>query len=268
MSPQARKPTDADPLVRALVASGSVFAVEEASLLREAATGPDDLTERVARRLDGDPLEHIVGWVDFGDLRLRVGPGVFVPRQRSLSLARAAIAAAGGRHAPIVLEAFCGAAPIAASVRDQIPDARVHACDDDPVALIWARANLGPDAGVHESAVLSGVDAELRGRIDVIAAVPPYVPDDALDQLPREARDHEPHHALLGGPDGLDPIRALVREARFWLRPGGTLLIEMNRSQYPLLDTSGYLADSLDDDQTTVVARLRRAEGADAGHAP
>jgi len=220
-------------IVRRLRASGSVFAEDEAAVLIAAACDDPALEGLVRRREGGEPLEHIVGRVDFGGLRLAVGPGVFVPRQRSLRLARAAARAASAASDPVVLEAYAGVAAIAASIAETLPTAELHVADIDPRALRWARANLPSSAGTHRSDGLSGLPAVLRGRLTLIVAVPPYVPDAELELIPGDRRAHEPERALLGGADGLDQVRRLIAEAADLLAPGGRVLLEINRRQGP-----------------------------------
>ena len=69
-----------------------------------------------------------------------------------------------------------------------------------------------------------------QSRFDVIVSNPPYIPDGnphlRQGDLPRE-----PHGALAGGPDGLDAIRAIVREAAEYLQPRGWLLVEHGYDQ-------------------------------------
>lgn len=220
-----------DPLVTALREAGCVFAEEEAGVLRDASRGPDDLEALLRARVAGAPLEHLVAQVEFRGLRLSVGPGVFVPRQRTGLLADLAVAAVRAAGDPVFVEAFAGVAPVAAVVRALLPHAEVHATDVDEAALRHARSNLPRPAGVHRGEGLDGLPSRLRGRVAVIAAVPPYVPDGAAGLLPREARDFEPAAALFGGGDGLDHVRALVDRAGDWLVPGGRLLVEMSRGQ-------------------------------------
>ena len=253
-----------DPLVIALRRAGCVFAEDEAELLRRHASGADELGVLVERRIAGEPLEHLLGWVEFGDLRLRVGPGVFVPRQRSLLLAQEGIRAAGERTDPVVLEAFCGVAPIASAVAAAVGSARVHASDIAADALVHARRNLPDDAQIHHGIGFDAVPASLRGRVDVIAAVPPYVPEHAFDLLAPEARDHEPRRALTGGVDGLDHVDALIVDAQTWLSGTGILLIELNVAQFDAVAVRDGNLRSFDidavpgDDGQTVVARFRR----------
>ena len=74
---------------------------------------------------------------------------------------------------------------------------------------------------------------ELRGRVDLLCVNAPYVPTDAIADLPPEARDHEPAIALDGGGDGLDLHRRVAAGARDWLAPGGSLLLETSGRQAP-----------------------------------
>src|SRR3954465_4354183 len=83
--------SDALDVVARLRAAGCVFAEDEAALLLEAAAG-DDLDVLVARRVEGEPLEQVLGWAEFSGLRFAVEPGVFVPRQRTRVLVREAVA--------------------------------------------------------------------------------------------------------------------------------------------------------------------------------
>lgn len=256
-----------------------MFAEDEAEVILDVAGDRDTAGAMCVRREAGEPLEHIIGRVDFGGLRLAVGPGVFVPRQRSVLLAAAAVdaarAVADRARGPVVLEAYCGVAPIAASVRAAVPDAELHATDHDPDALTYARRNLGPLAGIHRGKGFGGLPDFLRRRITVIAAVPPYVPTPARDLLPREAAEHEPHAALFGGPTGMDHIGELVGGAPHWLADAGVLLMEMNVAQAQTLATvapgqgvpnpAGLNPDIWfwsridgDDGQTAVVALTRR----------
>lgn len=157
---------------------------------------------------------------------------MFVPRQRSLLLARLAIQHARAHARPVLLEAFAGVAPIASAAACTLPALETHASDIDPIALAYARRNLPARAGVHHGHLLSATPDALLGRVVVLAAVPPYVPVGAAELLPREAREHEPAHALYGGHDGLDHVRNLLDRARQWLAPTGRVLLELSARQH------------------------------------
>ncbi len=218
-------------LTERLRAAGCVFAEEEARLLLESAPDGERLEPLVRRREAGEPLEQVLGWAQFARLRLAVEPGVFVPRHRTELLAREALARAADSSAPVVVELCCGAAPIGAAVADELAQAELYATDIDPAAIDLARRNLPSNATVLPGDLYHPLPEALRGRIDVLVANPPYVPSDAIQSLPREARLHEPAAALDGGADGLDFHRRIAVGAPGWLVPGGSLLLETSAGQ-------------------------------------
>jgi release factor glutamine methyltransferase len=223
-------------VTRELAAAGCVSAAAEARWLVEEAADPEKLRAMVARRVAGEPLQYVVGWAPFGWLRLRVGPGVFVPRPETEGLADRAAAhlRAAGRasRTPVAVDLCTGSGAIACFLAAEVPGARVLATELDPAALAWARTN-SDRYGIE---LLAGdldapLPAELAGRVDVLCANVPYVPSGAIPTLPRDVRDHEPRLALDGGPDGLDLLRRVVAGAGRWLAPGGVLLCEIGDDQ-------------------------------------
>lgn len=224
--------------VSVLRAAGCVYAEEEAGLLLDE---PGDPAARIARRAAGEPLEWVLGWAEFADLRLVVRPGVFVPRRRTELLAAEAIARL--RPAGVAVELCCGAAPVAATILEEVPFVEVHAADVDPVAVACARENL-PNGDVHEGDLYAALPDGLRGRVDVLVANTPYVPTGELALMPAEARDHEPAYTLDGGPDGLALLRRISAGAGDWLAGGGHVLVEVSQRQLPVA-TAVFEADGL-----------------------
>lgn len=218
-------------VARRLRESGCVFAEDEAVLLLQAASG-EALDRLVERRCLGEPLEHLLRWVELDGHRLSVGPGVFVPRRRTRLLARLARRAASQVDGPVV-ELCCGVAPVAALVGDLGPGRAVHVADLDPVALEHAARNA-PHASLHQGDLFAALPSSLRGQVGVLAANAPYVPTGRIADMPPEARDHEPHVTLDGGVDGVDVHRRIAGEVRDWLVPGGVVLVETSRDQAEL----------------------------------
>jgi release factor glutamine methyltransferase len=216
-----------------LTAAGCVSARAEADWLLEEAATQAELEAMVARRVAGEPLQYVIGWAPFGRLRLRVGPGVFVPRPETEGLAdRAATRLRRAPEPRVAVDICAGSGAIACYLAAEVPGARVLATELDPGALAWARGN----AERHGVELRAGdLDAplpdELAGRVDVLCANVPYVPSGAIATLPTDVRDHEPRLALDGGPDGLDVLRRLAPRARHWLAPGGGLLCEIGEGQ-------------------------------------
>ncbi|KUL42497.1 putative protein N(5)-glutamine methyltransferase [Actinoplanes awajinensis] len=224
-----------------LRAAGCVFAEDEAAVLVEAAADGTSLDAMVERRCAGEPLEQVVGYADFCGIRVRLRPGVFVPRVRSELLVRTAVAeltgqitqsptaAADEEARPLVVDLCCGSGALGLAVRHRVPGITLHAADLDPAAVAAARDNLG--ANVHQGDLFAALPPELRGRITVLLANVPYVATRHLPFLPAEARDHEPRTALDGGDDGLTVFRAVLAQAGDWLAPGGLLLSEITEAQ-------------------------------------
>ncbi|MBZ2195108.1 putative protein N(5)-glutamine methyltransferase [Ruania sp. N2-46] len=252
---------DQSETVLRLSGAGCVFAEDEARLLHEAAAGATELEELLARRIEGEPLEQILGWAEFGGLRILLEPGVFVPRARTEFLA--ARAAALLRPGDVAVDLCCGAGAIAAVLATRIPGLDLHAGDVQPEAVRCAQRNLAGHARVHSGDLYDALPSELAGRVRVLVANTPYVPTDAIAQMPPEARDHEPHLTLDGGPDGLDVQRRLAAGAARWLAPGGYLLVETSDEQGPtaarIFLEHGLVADVLSDEEvgaTVVRGRL------------
>jgi release factor glutamine methyltransferase len=219
---------DLTAVVDRLRAAGCVFAEEEAGLLIDAAATPERLSAMVGERVSGVPLEYILGWAEFCGLRIGLLPGVFVPRRRTGLLVREASAVCPPEA--VVVDVCCGSGAVGAALRAGSTAIDVHAVDIDPVAVRCARANLA-GAAVYEGDLFGPLPERLRGRVDLIVANAPYVPSDAFDLLPPEARDHEPSSALDGGDDGLTIARRIVAAAPTWLRPDGHLLVETSAAQ-------------------------------------
>ncbi|GAA3819140.1 putative protein N(5)-glutamine methyltransferase [Nocardioides panacisoli] len=221
-------------LAARLRAAGCVFAEEEAALLLDATDDPAVLEDLVARRAAGEPLEQLLGWVDFAGTRVLVGPGVFVPRQRTALVVDVATTLLG--KGDVVVDLCCGAGALGAAVAARVPGVEVHAVDVEPPAVAWARRNLEPLGG---RAYVGDLDAplpdSLRGRVAVVVANAPYVPTGRIRDMPAESRDHEPRVTVDGGADGLAVLRRVVARSPYLLRPGGHLVVEAGRDQVPAL---------------------------------
>lgn len=224
-------------VVARLRAAGCVFAEEEAALILEQTDSPAGREQLVQARLAGRPLEHVLGWADFAGLRIRVEPGVFVPRRRTELLVSQAVAVGAALHHDpvVVLDLCCGSGAVGAAVAAQLGQAgrRVEllAADLDPAAVHCARRNLSLPARVLRSDLFAALPPDLHGRVELLCANVPYVPTDAIALMPREARDHEARVALDGGTDGLSVLRRLLTEVPAWLSPAGALLVETSVGQ-------------------------------------
>jgi release factor glutamine methyltransferase len=220
-----------------------VAADEEATELAAAAAGDmPRLATLLERRLAGEPLAWVTGHADFGGLTLRIDPGVYVPRWQSLELVeRAARRLSDGPTPGRAIDLCTGSGAVASALARQRPAARIVATDCEPTAVACARAN-GVDALLGD--LLGPVPPEWCGQTDVVVAVVPYVPTDALALLARDTLAFETRTHYDGGPDGTAMLDRVVAEAPRFLRPGGALLLELGGEQAdalrPAMERSGY----------------------------
>jgi release factor glutamine methyltransferase len=224
-------PNDLEGLTQLLMDGGFVAADEEAEELLAAAAGDQGALEAmVARRQEGEPLAWITGNVAFCGLTILVHKDVYVPRWHTELVAERAAERlpAGG----VAIDLCTGSGAVAATLKARRPDARVVGTDLDPNAVVNARAN-GVEA--YEGDLFAPLPDDL-GPADVIVAVVPYVPRRALPLLQRDTFRFETALAYDGGEEGLDILVRALEEAPGFLRPGGTLVLEVGGSQAGDLD--------------------------------
>ena len=185
----------------------------------------DHYNAAVAARSRRVPLQHLTGTAAFGPLTLSVGPGVFIPRPETEAMLEWAVAQALPAK-PVVVDVCTGSGALALALARHWPDARVIGLDDSDAALDYARRNAAgtPVEFVCADVTDPGVLTELDGQVDLVVSNPPYVPDGA--ELEPEVIDHDPPHAVFGGPDGMAVIPAVARLAGRLLRPGGLFAVE------------------------------------------
>jgi release factor glutamine methyltransferase len=185
----------------------------------------DHYNAAVAARSRRVPLQHLTGTAAFGPLTLSVGPGVFIPRPETEAMLEWAVAQALPAK-PVVVDVCTGSGALALALARHWPGARVIGLDDSDAALDYARRNAAGTTVefVRADVTHSGVLTELDGHVDLVVSNPPYVPDGA--ELEPEVVDHDPPHAVFGGPDGMAVIPAVARLAGRLLRPGGLFAVE------------------------------------------
>jgi release factor glutamine methyltransferase len=179
----------------------------------------------VAQRVKRVPLQHLTGTAAFGPVAVEVGPGVFIPRPETESMLEWAVVQPLSPD-PVIVDLCTGSGALALALSMNWPRATIVAVDDSEDALTYARRNLA-DTGVkliRADVTEPGLLPELDGRVDLIVANPPYIPDGA--ELEPEVADHDPAHALFGGPDGMAVIDVIVDLAARWLRSGGQCAVE------------------------------------------
>lgn len=198
----------------------------------------------LARREAGEPVAYLVGHRGFWTLDLEVTPATLIPRPETELLVELALQRLPLVAACSVADLGTGSGAIALAIARERPRARVVATDASAAALAVAQRNaqhlgLGNVVFAHGDWL-----APLAGQhFDLIVSNPPYI-EAADPHLTQGDLRFEPPAALASGPDGLDAIRHIVRDARAHLHPDGWLLFEHGWNQGPaaraLLTEAGY----------------------------
>jgi release factor glutamine methyltransferase len=196
--------------------------------LTETELGP--LRELVKRRSEGEPLQHLLGTVEFCGLTFLCDKRAMVPRPETEELVELVQSAIRDPRSAI-LDVGTGSGVIALSLAEKYPEASIVAIDvsDDALALAQenaVRLDLSSRVRFLKSRLLENV----AGAFDLIVANLPYISTQDRHTLSREVL-HEPEIALFAGRRGDELVRELIDEAPTRLRPGGMLALEIGLGQ-------------------------------------
>ena len=199
----------------------------------------DDFAEfekRIYQRIEGVPLQYIVGMQEFMGLPFRVNPSVLIPRLDTEVLAEQVLGIIEGMGlgSPEVLDLCTGSGALGVTIAAKVPGAIVTMTDVSEEALRTAMSNAGLNGVNRRCIFLLGdmFDALPEDKLfDIIVCNPPYIESDVIDTLDVEVKDHEPRMALDGGADGLDFYRIIAEKASMHLKSGGILALEIGAGQ-------------------------------------
>ena len=186
----------------------------------------------VERRVQREPVAHIVGRREFWGMEFEVSRDVLVPRPETELVVEEALAFARDYSCRTVIDVGTGSGCIAIAIARELPEARVLALDASEAALAVARRNADR-LGVAERVTFAHSDLfeQVEAKADLIVSNPPYVPARDEPSLQSEVGRYEPHAALFAGEDGLAIIRRLFNDAPRHLAPTGRLIVEFGFGQ-------------------------------------
>lgn len=213
----------------------------------------ETLRDLVARALQHEPVQYLVGEAWFFGLPLKVDRRVLIPRPCTETIVEHVLQHHRATHGPtqaesaargegvLIADVCTGSGAIAIALMKHLPGARCVATDISPDALEVAHENAERHKVADRTDFLRGnlldalrsfAPAAADGSLDYLVSNPPYIPDDEWPgQVDRNVLDHEPHIALRGGPDGLALVRPLLNDGPRLLKPGGLVLVEVAASR-------------------------------------
>lgn len=230
-----------DALVDARALIGHALNLERAQLISQSdrlleAREINVISALAARRLKHEPVSRILGHREFWDLDLNVSPDVLVPRPETETVVEAAldfVVRGGLRQEKLrLLDIGTGTGALLLALLQELPNAIGTGTDLSEAAIAVARSNAERNklSGRARFVVCNIADG-IEGPFDLIVSNPPYIPHAEIATLMPEVRDYDPPMALDGGTDGLDAYRAIARDARRLLAPGGRLTVELGMGQ-------------------------------------
>ncbi|MBP3380581.1 MAG: peptide chain release factor N(5)-glutamine methyltransferase [Ruminococcus sp.] len=199
-----------------------------------------EIRRMVSLRLEGQPLQYILGQWEFWSLPLKVGEGVLIPRPDTETLVEDVLRICRERRlvSPKIADLCSGSGCIALALKKELPEAEIYALELSGAALGYLRQNAAlnsADIKIICGDVLAPETAELLPELDIVVSNPPYLTAEEMNELQKEVRC-EPESALYGGADGLDFYRAMTPIWKKKLGKGGFLCYEFGMGQH---DTIG-----------------------------
>ena len=196
--------------------------------LTETELGP--LRELVKRRSEGEPLQHLLGTVEFCGLAFLSDKRAMVPRPETEELVESLKSEIEDPKSKIV-DVGTGSGVIALSLAAEFPEARIFAVDISDDALALAQENaIRLDLGSRVQFLKSRLLETIEGTFDLIVANLPYISSQDRHTLSREVL-RDPEVALFAGARGDELVRELIDQAPTRLRPGGMLALEIGLGQ-------------------------------------
>ncbi|MDL1896634.1 peptide chain release factor N(5)-glutamine methyltransferase [Anaerolineae bacterium CFX7] len=188
----------------------------------------------VARRAQGEPIAYIIGHQEFYGLDLIVDRRVLIPRPETEHVVELALRALKKipHPEPVIVDVGTGSGAIALALARHTSHTKIIATDISPDALGVAKLNatrlhLTERVEFRSADLLDGITEP----IDLLTANLPYIPLERAAQLPREVWQYEPRLALLGGLDGLNVIRRLLKQVESHMARAGFIFLEISEEQ-------------------------------------
>lgn len=238
ISETLRSTTTDDPVREAEILIMEALNIDRVKLYTESIELSDNISNKiddmVKRRLKGEPIQYIIGYVNFYGLRINVGKGVLIPRPETELLVEETIKLLRSQKPEVrsILDLCTGSGCIAIALAKHFPDADVYGVDKLEAAIEYAISNAKENNVKNVHFIKGDLFEPVKNKkFDCIISNPPYIKRSDIQNLQREIRDYEPLDALNGGEDGLDFYRRILKESREFLKEDGLVILEIGAGQ-------------------------------------
>ena len=205
------------------------------------------------RRINGEPVQYIIGFWEFMGRKFYVGEGVLIPRDDTEVLVRACLELLKGKENLNIIDLCSGSGIIAVTLKKAFENSSVSAVEKSETAFSYLSKNCEENESqinaVCGDLFLCADDYD-DNSFDLLVSNPPYIIRDEIKTLQKEVQ-FEPKLALDGGEDGYDFYKGIIKLWSRKLRKGGYIAFEIGEGQFEYIsklllkngftDVKGYL---------------------------
>ena len=194
---------------------------------------PEDLiTLRgwIKRRVNREPIQHIIGHSEFYGRRFIVNQDVLIPRPETETVIDISIDALSKKNTPVIIDIGTGSGCIGITLALEIPRSKVFAIDISEAALSIAKKN----AAIYnlkniEFIKMDFLSKDIKHNVDLLVSNPPYIPQKEISSLMRDVKEYEPMIALTDNSNGLVFYQKISKIIPYVVKKNGVTILEVGR---------------------------------------
>ena len=189
--------------------------------------------EFIRRRIKSEPLQYIIGKVEFYGIEFNVNPSVLIPRQETEILVETIINSVNKDGSLKILDIGVGSGNISISLAKHLPYSKITATDISEQALETAKANAEMNNVLEKINFIKHdiLSHNLNDEFDIVVSNPPYISREEFPQLKDELKVYEPQNALTDFSDGLNYYRIISSKAKEFVKSKGKIFFEVGQGQ-------------------------------------
>lgn len=194
--------------------------------------------EFIRRRSKSEPLQYIIGKVEFYGLEFNVNPSVLIPRKETEILVETIINFVNVEDDLRILDIGVGSGNISISLAKHLSNSKITATDINEQALSTARTNAEMNNVSERINFINHniLNDDLNEEFDIVVSNPPYISEKEFPELKDELKVYEPKNALTDFSDGLNYFKVISSKAKGLLKNNGKIFFEVGQGQSEVVE--------------------------------